>query len=315
MSTKCFYHSADLDGYCSGAIVGLAYGWKDVDFRPINYNDSFPWEDITSEDIVIMTDFSLQPFDKYMPRLNRTCKKLIWIDHHKSAIEEEQKWLDMNPDIGPIEGIRSQIEAACELAWKWFFPHKDLPKAVYHLGRYDVWNWETHKDCLEFQMGMRLFDFLNPIDWEKNECKGLYKWRTLLGREDPDILSLEIAKIIKNGEIIIQYRSNKMSMQSKELAFMTELSGLPVIAANIGLTNSQFFDSVLDRYPEAKAVMTFHYRKKCWNISLYGIESRDTPDLGAIAKTYGGGGHHGAAGFNWYEQILPFSIEMKGDEK
>ena len=37
---KCFYHSADLDGQCSGAIVKLAR--PDCELVGIDYGDPFP---------------------------------------------------------------------------------------------------------------------------------------------------------------------------------------------------------------------------------------------------------------------------------
>jgi oligoribonuclease NrnB/cAMP/cGMP phosphodiesterase (DHH superfamily) len=44
---------------------------------------------IGSQETVFMVDFSIQPFD-IMLKLNNACK-LIWIDHHNSAIEESMK--------------------------------------------------------------------------------------------------------------------------------------------------------------------------------------------------------------------------------
>lgn len=37
-----FYHSADLDGFCSGAII--KYSFPECELIPINYGDTFPWE-------------------------------------------------------------------------------------------------------------------------------------------------------------------------------------------------------------------------------------------------------------------------------
>ena len=41
---KCFFHSADLDGHCSGAIVKHKY--PDCEMIGINYGQEFPWDTI-----------------------------------------------------------------------------------------------------------------------------------------------------------------------------------------------------------------------------------------------------------------------------
>ena len=68
--SKCFYHSADFDGHCSGAIIKKKF--DDVEMIGINYGDEFPWSDIKPDETVYMVDFSLQPFD-LMIKLNKLC--------------------------------------------------------------------------------------------------------------------------------------------------------------------------------------------------------------------------------------------------
>ncbi len=81
---KVFYHSADLDGHCSGAIV--KYKFPDIEAIKINYGDKFPWGTIYSGETIYMVDFSLQPFED-MIKLNKLAN-LIWIDHHKTSIDD-----------------------------------------------------------------------------------------------------------------------------------------------------------------------------------------------------------------------------------
>jgi len=84
---KCFYHSADLDGHCSGAIV--KHFNPECEMFPINYGQTFPWEKIQEDEWIYMVDFSLQPFED-MVKLNQSCN-LVWIDHHATAIEDRRK--------------------------------------------------------------------------------------------------------------------------------------------------------------------------------------------------------------------------------
>ena len=113
---KCFYHSADLDGHCSGAIVKMAY--PDCDMIGINYGDEFPWESIPigCGEKVFMVDYSLQPYSE-MRKLAIHADPLIWIDHHKSVIEEHKEWVSVGN--GSILGTQKSGIGACALLWKY----------------------------------------------------------------------------------------------------------------------------------------------------------------------------------------------------
>lgn len=320
----CFYH-ADMDGYCAGAIVATHFNWEGIKLIPINYNVDFPWDEIDEETEVWMVDFGLQPFDR-MVKLRDRCKELIWIDHHESALIEYEKYIaDGGTDFS---GIRQLGEAGCELTWRYCNPSingadpqydgglwvRGLPKPVYFIGRYDVWAWEDVPDALEFQMGMRQFDKLSPVEAiEVSKRREL--WDTLLLNGTGNLVRhhLNIVRdIIEAGRTIVKYRRKENATAARNSCFMTKLDGVPIVAANVGFTNSQFFDDVLEDFPEAKAVLTFHYRKQIWNISIYQIKGRETPNLGEIAKAHGGGGHPGAAGFQVYkDQELPFEVPFK----
>jgi oligoribonuclease NrnB/cAMP/cGMP phosphodiesterase (DHH superfamily) len=144
---KCFYHSADLDGACSGAIVKMHS--PECELIGINYGDAFPWETIQPGDEVFMVDFSLSDFND-MLRLRELCGhlNLVWIDHHKSAIEARDA-----SGIG-FTGFQVIGKAGCELTWE-FMSNDPPPQAVYLLGRYDVWAHHDIPGALEFQYGMR----------------------------------------------------------------------------------------------------------------------------------------------------------------
>jgi oligoribonuclease NrnB/cAMP/cGMP phosphodiesterase (DHH superfamily) len=83
---KCFYHESDLDGQCSAAIV--RYALPDCQPVPITHGDSFPFDAIQTRETIYMVDFCL-PMD-LMVRLSQM-SDFIWIDHHKSAIEEARE--------------------------------------------------------------------------------------------------------------------------------------------------------------------------------------------------------------------------------
>ena len=60
---KVFYHSADLDGHCSGAILKLKY--PQCDLFGVNYGkDEFVESIVNDAEEVFIVDYSLQPFER-----------------------------------------------------------------------------------------------------------------------------------------------------------------------------------------------------------------------------------------------------------
>jgi len=283
---KCFYHSADLDGHCSGAIVKLKY--PECEMFGINYGDEFPWDKIDNGEYVFMVDFGLQPFFPNMLDLHTKCN-LVWIDHHKSAINEYEvaRLNDLELHIpGAICFDNSQ--AGCELTWEYLFDTK-VPRAVKLLSQYDVWN-HSDLDTIPFQFGLRQYD-TSPEEQ--------HFWQQLF--EINGINPLD--QIIGEGAIILNYQELENKKYCSACAFETKIDGLRCIAINKMLTNSQIFDSVWN--PEIyDAMLTFGWKRNQWTVSLY--STKDNIDVSIVAKNKGGGGHKGAAGFQCDE--LPFEI-------
>lgn len=274
-----FYHSADLDGHCSGAIC--KYAMPDAVLHGINYGDPFPWGEIKSHDVVYMVDFSLQPFED-MIRLQDACQKFVWIDHHKSA---EEEWKASGMAIRRC--VLNQMYAACELCWDHLFD-ENLPQAVYYLGRYDIWKHHEVPGSLEFQYGMRLYD-----TWPDN---GEF-WTSLFDDAAAEVTD----KIREQGETLLRYEREQNKKFASAYAFETELDGLRCIAVNKGFTNSLVFESVYDP-AKHDAMLSFAFRSGKWTVSLY--STKPEVDCSVICKARGGGGHKGAAGFQC--DILPF---------
>lgn len=277
---KCFYHSADLDGHCSGAIVKEEF--SDCEMIGINYGDEFPFDSIEVGEVVFMVDFCLQPFSD-MVKLNGMCK-LNWIDHHKTAIDEAFKHGFLASGGQLIEDGK----AGCELTWLYVFGERKMPKAVELLGRYDVWD-HSNEATLPFQYGFRQFDDTLPDN--------RHLWLHFLGNNDL------VSDVVETGTIILDYEASQNMKFCKAYSFELVWGGKSAVCANRGFTNSKLFDSVYD--PEKHQLMiTFIWKdkSKCWTVSLY--STHDDVDCGLIAKEYGGGGHKGAAGFQCNQ--LPF---------
>lgn len=283
MRNIVFYHSADLDGHCSAAVAYDVLKEQEPELitLAINYGYDFPYDIIDPSDTVYMLDFCLEPFED-MIELNKKCQ-LIWIDHHKSVIEESEKHSEVF-----IKGSREIGKAGCELTWEYLHEQDELPmpKGVYFLGRYDVWDL-SNPDFMKFQYGMRLHDTFKPNApvWEK------------ILTDDEHFIQF----CLQSGEIVLAYQGQLNAKYINSYGFEIEFEGHRTIACNKGFTNSQLFDSVAEEGYDI--LLTFVRMKRGgWTISLY--TTKDDVDVGEIAKSKGGGGHKQAAGFQTEE--LPF---------
>lgn len=280
MGVKCFYHD-DMDGICSAQIVKMKY--PDAECFSVDYEKGFPWEIIKSTDLVFMVDYGLQPFDK-MVDLKNKCH-LIWIDHHKTAINE----YTISGIV--IDGMRSLSMAGCELTWRYLFPEREIPIYVTLLADFDMWknddkdNWD---DLIEpFEMGM-----LSLAD--EDVKPGGEIWNSLEKMGD-----VAVGAIVKSGGAIIKYLRKQNSDVSKKYAHGVMLDGCYFISLNTPHRGSQQLESVYDAKIH-DGICVYRWTGKEYTFSLYSMKKE--VDCGAIAKKYGGGGHPSAAGGKWTKE-------------
>ena len=198
MKTICIYHSKDLDGGMSGAIVkkwfeesrNNFYMWdlnmnthvllekstakpeNVLHFLGWHYGDPIP--DLSAYEEIIMCDISF-PKEVMLSINKRLGLAFIWIDHHQRTIDEVNEYIIANGR--PMEGLvteEGELKAACELTWEYFFPEDKMPEIVRLLGRYDCFGHkgtDEEEKVLEFQYGARNF-------WSNyNECyDALVSW-------------------------------------------------------------------------------------------------------------------------------------------
>lgn len=310
MNPICFYRRADFDGVCSAAIVKKFV--PDCELHGIDYGDEFPWGKIRpkTEDgsciwlrTVYLVDFSLPP--EQMKTLALSCN-LVWIDHHKSALETCTQ-----AELPRVPGIREVGRAGCELCWEWFtdsWPVQASPEAVRLLGRYDVWDKDNPEwaSIEAFQFGMRAQP--GAMDPEN----GL--WKDLLGASGDEQAAYELDRVAWFGAAILSYRDQEAKSLCVDGCHETRLpvpddfkyvnggatlevtgSYVKLICLNSLQRGSWQFNSVWD--PEKHDAMCVYGQLKDgrWRVSLY--STKPEVDCGAICKAFGGGGHVGAAGF------------------
>jgi len=276
----CFHHD-DLDGRMSGAIIKFRY--PECKMYEINYGDDFPWDLVDPKGYVFMVDFTLESF---VDMLKLATRNLIWIDHHKTAIDA---WREHGSP--PIVGTRAVGVAACVLTWRYIFPDKPVPHSVTLAGKYDVWD-HTSPEVLHFQYGMMIEDC-------RPENQTMWKWLF----ED-----ISTSVYSTNGYTIKKYIDQTNAEICKAQTFETSFRNYRAadyrcLAVNRLFVSSYFFDSVknLDGYD---VLIMFGWQNGKWKVSLR--SNREGIDVATIAEVWNGGGHSGAAGFSC--DVLPFDL-------
>ena len=307
MNIGCVYHSIDLDGWMSAAIVkhwnrlrnhklGKSEQFQDDNLTSIGYNYGEPIPDLSRYDKIIMCDISF-PRNIMETIHEDMCEffqdRFIWIDHHISAINE---------NYTEYKGIRDTKFAACELTWNYFFPNETIPEIVRLLGRYDCFGHKGTLDeqkVLEFQYGarQRITNYNDAFEYLQKSFQGVIKYDFV------DRFTIE--DIIQDEGRIIYKALCVEAMQAYKNRFSAWLvephATLMPSTYKFTCINKERFNPInfgIDYHSEGyDGACCFHYDGKTnlWRFSLY--NDNGEVDCSKIAKQYGGGGHKGAAGF------------------
>lgn len=279
--TLIIYHSADWDGYTSGAIALLAN--PHADLLGWNYNDQLP--DTSEYAKVILVDLTIGIRGDFS-WMKSNANKLIWIDHHANAIN--------SVNISSIEGIRKDGIGACALAWEYFFGG-DIPLHVRLCATYDVFrkdgayaDWE---DAWAYQLAL-----VNLVNIPRNgdaSHKGVQTAMKFI-KEPPH----QTIKRIEHGYSLESNRAryeeelfqNAQFVQRGGIKICKLISGQGTPAHNIKTNSDNHTADVFVLRSPQPIEDGIHYK-----IAIR-VPERSNVDASAIARQYGGNGHTKAAG-------------------
>jgi oligoribonuclease NrnB/cAMP/cGMP phosphodiesterase (DHH superfamily) len=298
MSIKVYYHSGDLDGWCSGAIVKKFYQDQEIEVEmlPINYGDKFLWDVITPDDTVYMVDFSL-PMEE-MDRINeKVSQNFIWIDHHLGAIRDYE---NTPSRYLAICGNRSPSVAACELTWTYFYRNISIPTFIKLLSDFDVWRHDGKYswDYIEnFQYGFKAKAKDPKIDmkfWEDQFWVSQH--------EDEENSSINCTQM--DGKLIKSYIEDRFRSELASRSYKIYWEGHKCLVINSDPYIANFMTRCNEFTDCDIAINYCNNGGKSWIVNLR--TNKKEIDLSEIAKLYKGGGHKSASGFNCRE--LPFEV-------
>lgn len=291
---KCFHHN-DADGKCAAFWVEVNEGVNDkVEMFELGYIKDFPLEIINKDEKVYIVDYSIRPDE--MEKLLKMTKNVVWIDHHKTAIE---KYKDFKHKV---DGLRVDGIAGCSLTYLYFrnkvnkciendytlekfreVEEQLVPEFTKLIADRDVWRFHYGETTKKFNAGLLSHDQTPTFE----------NWY---------FIENNIGIICKEGEIIHKFLNITAENSIKLYSFKTKFEGYKCIAMNTQNRSSEQFESASDY----DIMMPFVWVEGKWRVSLYTTKDIDVSE---IAKKYNGGGHKKASGFVCNE--LPFEIEVK----
>ena len=302
--TTVIYHRADFDGLFCREIARKFL--PDAELIGWDYGD--PLLEFPRSGTVYVLDLSLDSFD-HGAGFHSGYDRLIWIDHHKTAIEKYPN---------SIPGCRIDGVSACRLAWQYFtlfhptagsfsLPKKkdyverrvSEPLAVRLAGEYDIWD-KRDPNAELFQHGLRSMA-LDDWHWEKLLDMSIPKELQGTGMEQTES-ELVCSGLLENGQVIQYAKTQENKSIIESFGFTIQFEGFCLLACNAARYNSQLFTAGLK--PEHDGMLGFNWDGKQWRVSLY--SDKPNIDLSEVAKKYGGGGHRGACGFR--TEKLPFML-------
>ena len=270
-----FYHN-DADGRLSAWLIrkhNECFG-EEIKFFEMTYDKPFPPDVLSKGKACFILDYSVKP--EVMKEIIANSSEVVWIDHHKSAIEAYKDW-----DGPVIDGVRDTSMSGCELTNKWLGLSPN--RVVDLVGDFDTWQFKFGEHSNRFRMGLECFN----QDPSRNDCV----WERIIGidiMKDEDIVTLD--QVFEAGRAVINYLEAQNKQQFKTAAYQTTFHDHPATVINsLQLGRKQF-----DNTGNANELMiVWFFNGKQYKVSIYS----EIVDVAKIAEQYGGGGHKGAAGF------------------
>lgn len=256
-------------GQCTDGFGGAWSAWKKLgdsaDYFGANYDDDPPKE-ITGKELYFIDFVYPRPV---MEDLKQKNKKIVIIDHHKTAIDK----LDIAD-----ESLFDIDHSGAVLAWQYFHSNKTGPSILKCIEDRDMWRWKV-KDSKEILAYFDLLDFDFKI------------WDNVIERFDKDeSVRLEFKK---NGELLLRQWTSLCEDMIKDEAVVVGFEGYRTYAINAPHIFASDLGNLLSKKLPPLAIVWQQNSEGNVGVSL---RSDGSVDVSEIAKKYGGGGHKAAAG-------------------
>jgi len=260
------YHDHCVDGWTAAWVAWLAAGDNDTEYVPASYGDPPPPVDGRE---VFVLDFSYPR--QTMLQMAERAKKLVVLDHHKTAQAELQGL--------PFAHFDMQQSGAA-MAWEAFQVGK-RPWLVDYVEDRDLWRFAL-PDSKEINAWIGTCARTSFAEWSLLEHAGPVH-AAHMGRAVLCYIDRYVRDMVPHARPV-------------------RLAGHTVPSVNAPYVS---ISELLGKLAES-APFAIGWFQRGDGLYAYSLRSRGGPeavDVSAIAKRFGGGGHHHAAGFCLPERL------------
>ncbi|MHB1286490.1 MAG: DHHA1 domain-containing protein [Leptospirales bacterium] len=267
-----FYHKNCSDGFGAAFSAWKALSGKTaLNLIPVSYGDPLP--EFPHNEIVYVVDFSFGP--ENVIDLRKQNKKVIVLDHHKTAFERMAPRFSNDPDI-----YFDMEHSGAAISWFHFHPGTSPPNLIQLIEDKDLWKW-TIPYSLEINTALSSY----PFDLEL--------WNGFMEQMGTGLLTEELP-LVQEGKSILRYQQQLIKTAVRETCQKGVFpNGEEAVFINSPVLNSEIGGSLRTESP---LVVIWSHRHD--GRVTYSLRSTpDGPDVTQIAEQFGGGGHPRAAGF------------------
>ena len=295
MKPLVIYHANCTDGFGAAFAAWLKLG-DEAEYLPMEYGKNFLTTYVggTIDREIYILDFSLP--QEQMDWLFQHAKRVVWLDHHKTAFE---MWCGGVPSNGIFEATGTCVtgegytllddnKSGALLAWEYFHPGTEVPMLIRHIDDYDRWQFKM-RGTKEIARAIRSYQ-----PWSFDQWEGL-------------LLDEHYGSMCTEGGAVLRAHNQNVQSAAKQARpcairwFDGEVDGHPAVNVFSGLAaNAPAFLASDLGHELANKSGTFGL---VWSMAGDGqvhcsLRSNGEYDVSAIAKAFGGGGHRNAAGFS-----------------
>jgi len=283
------YHGGGCrDGFAAAWVMRMLY--QDAEFLPVNYGEPVP--DVDGRD-VFLVDFCYGAFD--LVRLVQRNKSVTVLDHHATAEATLKEVRDKIDDPDKFVFVFDTTKSGARLAWEWcvresgpnepFWERdasgvdtpRDPPWLVAYVEDRDLWRW-----ALPNSRAVNAAIRLTPLEFGA--------WDEMSHCLPEDLIRQGLAVLQRDAEIVASH---------VRAAVPRRIAGSVVPAVNATVLTSEIGHELC----QGRLFAAMYFDDLKAGVRRWSLRSdMGGMDVGAVAKSLGGGGHARAAGF---EEALP----------
>lgn len=311
------YHGGGCtDGFGAAFAAWLKFG-DEAEYLPMEYGKNFLTEYVgsTIDREIYILDFSLPR--EQMEWLFQHAKRVVWLDHHKSAFEmwcggyRKGDRFQATP-LGGADPLKHYIIlddnfSGAYLAWEYFHPRTEVPMLIQHIDDYDRWQFKL-EGSRELHAALNSYKPWSFEQWEARFLVGRIRLGALKD-EGAAILrahNQHVQAVLKQARLCQIIKPGRQRGSRVERPWSHRVSG----PNHLGYFDEAYVSGLACNAPAflasdlgselADKSGTFGL---VWSMAGDGqvhcsLRSNGEYDVSAIAKVFGGGGHRNAAGFS-----------------